>query len=706
MRPPVILRVFKEKKLVEVRQFDQDQIVIGHNAEVHLDLDGAAVSPIHCLIELRDSGYYVCDLGSKVGTLKNGQPILDDLITSGDELTVGPFMISFSIGVPKPRGAPLPDSKGVPQQEPKGAQLSGTAGKGEPTLHEKTQITEVTHSLDDLTVPITAIVSDEKRSQASPPKIKSELQSFGATSKPNFFKKKKPKGEKTFAPPSLHKDLREYLRPGKGTLIEVIISWKERILETHQIRRKGVVTVGSGESVDIKIPTSALGKSWPLIKINSNVVVQASPDSTCQFITSQGVRSIEQMGTKVTQTGTQTTLRLDQSEIIAIKLADSPIEIFVRFAPQGPPVPMLPPFLLNTSELTGIVMIFILVALLALWVIATKPIPAADNPDDNQRIAEVIFEKPKFKPPPAPPPPPPPKEEPKPPPAKPPEPTKIVVSNKTQDPTKKGNPAISSHNVQVPKKAAEVAPIPNSQNKPKIHTSTKQGGAFKQSDTAGANAESAKPKDLSKIGLFSAFGGGGHRSTLDKAYSGAGDVIGNADKSTGSAGFNEDRPGDDLGSKFKDVGAGGKGTQTEGISGVGTKGRSNGRSSYGSINGFGDKGSVRIEAGGAEADFVGSIDREAVRRTVRSGKSEIEGCYERELSKLPKGSHLEGKIVITWTIVEKGVAKDVKVKSSTLGNTNVENCIRDRLASWQFPPPPSGTIAEVSYPFVLRPIDR
>jgi pSer/pThr/pTyr-binding forkhead associated (FHA) protein len=73
-------------QLIEVRQFDGDQIVIGHDADVQLDLDHDSISPIHCLIERRDDSFFVCDLGSKAGTFKNGQAILDEILSSGDDV--------------------------------------------------------------------------------------------------------------------------------------------------------------------------------------------------------------------------------------------------------------------------------------------------------------------------------------------------------------------------------------------------------------------------------------------------------------------------------------------------------------------------------------------------------------------------------------------------------------------------------------------
>jgi hypothetical protein len=235
-----------------------------------------------------------------------------------------------------------------------------------------------------------------------------------------------------------------------------------------------------------------------------------------------------------------------------------------------------------------------------------------------------------------------------------------------------------------------------------VFTSTKQGGAIKTGNTAGANAQSAN-KDLSKVGLFSAFGGGGSRKNIDKAYSGAGEVMGMGEKATGTSGFNENRAGDDLGSKFKDSGAGGKGTATQGIAGVGTKGRGSGQSAYGASEGFGSKNSVAIEGGGFEESFDGTIDKEAIRRVIRQNKHELQSCYERALNTLEKGRKLEGKVILSWEIIERGQARNVKIKSSTLNNRGVEECIRSRLASWIFPEPPAGLVAEVqAYPFVLN----
>ncbi len=221
----------------------------------------------------------------------------------------------------------------------------------------------------------------------------------------------------------------------------------------------------------------------------------------------------------------------------------------------------------------------------------------------------------------------------------------------------------------------------------------KEGKSVKVSPTESAGAQS---KDPNKSGLLSAFGVGGARNKLDQAYSGSGELLGMADKATGTSGQASDRAGDDIGSRFKETG-GGKGTATTGITGVGTKGRGSGMGGYGNSN-LGGKGAVTIDAGGAEENFEGSIDREAVRRVIRSILAQIKSCYERQLR---SNSGLEGKVVIKFLIEDQGRVRQAKTKSSTLNDPTVEACVASRIREQRFPDPPAGTVAEVDYPFVF-----
>lgn len=720
MRSPIIFRVFKEGQLVGVKQFDQDQIVIGHDTEVNLSLQGEGVSPIHCMVELRDGGYYVCDLGSQAGTYKNGQAVLDEALTSGDEIGIGPFKISFSVGVPKTKGVPTgtvvtpppvetpaPAAETVVAVAPPAAPQAPVIPSLPPEPPAETQVTMPPPSLPKA---VPEIKEDEEVKVAVVPvapvapvaKTRPEIKSGGVS----FNKKKKYGG--SFAPPNEIQDLKSYLKPGKGPIVEVIVAWKERVLTTYHFKPNTTVRVNSGGKDQIALPDGLLPKGYQILDTAGGLRVNTNGEMQVEMVSSLGIQSVDELSKngKASSVGTGYTIRVDQSEMVCVTLPQGNMTLYIRFGPAAPIVPILP-LMLSSSETTGVVASIIIVALLALYISATIPKDwDQQKQEEVQHIAKVIFNKPpepaKPTPPPPPPEPPPPKVVATPPP--PPPPKKVVVADKEKTAqVKSPKPAEKpAQKAETQARASEVAPKPNSKDKPKKFTSTKQGGAIKTGNTAGANAQSAT-KDLSKVGLFSAFGGGGSRKNIDKAYSGAGEVMGMGEKATGTSGFNENRAGDDLGSKFKDSGAGGKGTATQGIAGVGTKGRGSGQSAYGASEGFGSKNSVAIEGGGFEESFDGTIDKEAIRRVIRQNKHELQSCYERALNTLEKGRKLEGKVILSWEIIERGQARNVKIKSSTLNNRGVEECIRSRLASWIFPEPPTGLVAEVqAYPFVLN----
>lgn len=705
-----------------MKQFDLDQIVIGHNADVSLDLESDEISPIHCLIELRDNGYYICDLGSATGTFKNGQAVLDEAISSGDEIELGPYKLAFFVGVPKPQVAPNTiesSAQPVVEIKPPAAPKVEKSAPMPPAAVVKTEEIKV----EPVVVPPQVIEEEPKKEAVAPvipvavpfnlqtETVKDDRPTISAAPvKPEIRKDrsayKKQKTSKTFAPPSEIGDLKRHLKPGKGATVEVLVAWKERVLTTYHYNNGDVARVNSGDKA-IALPDGMTPKAFPIIDNSKGLKVNTTAGMKVELVTAKSTMSLEELESngKAQRGGQGHSVRVDQHEMLVVHLPGDNLVLYVRFVPQAPVVPVIP-LMLSGSEMTGLVMSIILVSLLALYISATTPKNWQENKQEEvQRIAQVIFNpppppaEPKPTPPPPQPPPPPPEKTPPPPPQP---PKKVVVADKTKEAQKKGPVSQGGQRPQLAGRAAEVAPKPNAQDRTKKFTSTRQGGAIKTGNSEGANAQSAN-KDLSKVGLFSAFGGGGSRANIDKAYSGAGEVLGMADKASGVSGFNQDRAGDDLGSRFKDSGAGGKGTATEGIAGIGTKGRSTGQSAYGSADGFGNKTTVAVEGGGFEESFDGTIDKEAIRRVIRAKKHELTSCYERALNALAKGQRLEGKIVLSWDIIERGQARNVKVKSSTLDNRQVESCIRDRLASWTFPEPPPGMVAEVqAYPFVLN----
>lgn len=698
MRSPIIFRVFKGDQIQFVKQFtDKEQVIIGKTddpSQVDIQLDEASVTGIHCLVERRGDQFYICDLGSTVGVLKNGNPVIDEVINSGDEIVLGPYKLVFMfMGAARAQGttvqetAPVAPVAAAPVA-PVQPKVEEAAPKAEPVVIPDSVVET---KPEPVAPPAPALVQEVKpvAPVAAKPAFTAAtvVRSASAKAASTLFRKKS-KGQKSEFTPSAHSHLKEFIRPGKGNTIQVIVSWKGRVLDTKNFNSSGTYKAGPGQ--DIQLPEGAVMGAWTLL---SGSQIQISGEMKAEVNRNGEVFTVS-----------ETNYSLQQGEVVYVYLQNG-MELAVRFVDATALVPLDSPIILTSSELTGILAALIIATLMSLLVSVLKP-KDVPKEEDVERVAQVIFNKPP--PPPTPKPPAPVIPEEKPPEQvqekpKPPEQKKqVVIADKQQEQQNKGNPKLpdqKSQQAQKAGRASEVAPK-DPKLKAKIFTSTKQGGSIKTGDTAGANAKSKDP-DPTNSGLLAAFGSGGARSKLDKAYSGSGELLGAGEKATGSSGFNEDRAGDDLGSKFKDTGAGGKGTATAGIAGVGTKGRGTGMSAYGSGNGLGAKDQVAIQAGGSEEEFVGSIDREAVRRAVRSAMSAFKACYEREYKKDTK---LEGKVMISWEIHEQGVARNSKVvkDKTTLGNSAVENCVRDRMLAIRFPEPPPGTIAEVMYPFVFQ----
>lgn len=673
MKAPIILRIFKSGQLVEVKQFEANQIIFGHDADVSVDLQGDDVSAIHCLVELRDSGYYLCDMGSSTGTKKNGQTILDEPISSGDYIEVGQYRIQFFVGAPKPKVAPQPVAPS--QVAPPAVQPVATI----PTAVQQ---------------PVAPKVS------SVPPKLP-ETSKISSSSVKASGKHRKSGG--TYAPPSEVKDLKAYLKPTKGPIVEVIVAWQERILSTHHFGADDQVTLGSSAKATIQIPPEFMRETGPFLELKGGCRILVPIEATVALTTATNSMSLEDLlkNGKSIKAGNRNAVRLDQGELLCLRFGDGTLQIFVRYVPNTLKPLLAPSMDLTAGELTGLIVSLVIVALTILYMsVYTPPVAEEEKQDEQVRLAQFIYNKPPPTPTPYIPPAPTPtpvaeKVEAKPQPT--PTPKVIKVTEKEKPKVEKGNK--DSQNAvkqQEAAKAAEVRPMPSKVDRPKKFTSTKQGGATKISDTASANAQSNK--DVNKVGLLSAFGGGGMRKNLDQAYSGSGELLGMANQATGTSGQNEQRAGDDIGSKFKDTGAGGKGTATQGISGIGTKGRASGMSTYGGGMGLGGKGNVTIDAGGSEEGWEGTIDREAVRRVIRSILNQIKSCYERQLR---VNSSLEGKVVIQFEIMEQGRVRSSKTKSTTMNDGTVESCVASRIREARFPEPPPGTIAVVDYPFVF-----
>lgn len=735
MSQPMFLRIFKDGVLVSVKQFTENQITIGKESEVQVDLNDDSISKIHAMIEKRGERYYICDLGSENGTYLNGESILDKEIHNGDTVKCGDFQMEFFIGIPKPKSKPVsavktepPPVSPYPYQIPDAPVVASEddATKVATSIKEaakpappQTPAKEVSYDRQPANVSPTPVVpsspveavleielpQENLTPEVAEPVVQASVPSPSPVSVPASMPvdavdgklKQNEFSKRTYAPASPYNSLDEIIKPAKGRCLEVLVAWGDRILSSHKIEKAGVITYGSSPKCDVTLPfLDSTIHAQPLMDVRSMATVFIPAHKRGRlYLDGHNTISLDDAEAKgrLQSGGVHLFLELQQGEMVRIDLGDN-ISLFVRYTSETPDMMLLPFGGLNTSEITALGIAVAIAFLLSIFVAVFGNVEKVEEEKVEEKKAKIIFKNKKsFTPLPEV------KvvEKPQPKPEKIKE-AKVVEKPKPQpkpkpkqqaqklagDPGKAGGLRPNKNKKIIPKKVV-------AENKGNVGRAAKPKTAGKKNNPTGGRTQK---KDISRAGLLGAFSKGGTQQQLSKIYNSAGALDGASEVATGSGGGGSSYTS---GGGLRDVGAGGKGTQTIGVSGIDTKGRGGGTSGYGSGS-LGSRKGTSVTLDASEADFEGTVDKEAVRRVVLANIRQVKACYEAELN---KNLGLSGKVVIGWTVQGPGRVQKAWVQSSTLRNSRVENCIRRRLSNWRFPEAPSGSQYTVTYPFVL-----
>ncbi|MGZ3806208.1 MAG: TonB family protein [Pseudobdellovibrionaceae bacterium] len=213
--------------------------------------------------------------------------------------------------------------------------------------------------------------------------------------------------------------------------------------------------------------------------------------------------------------------------------------------------------------------------------------------------------------------------------------------------------------------------------------------------------KTAKATDVQRVGALAALGGlaKGHRGSegLDmnslKNIRSAGEGQGGGGVgATGRGGVKGMMPGSGL-----IAGSAGEGGHAESAGGYGTRGVGGGRAGYGKHSMVGGMSPVSLPLDN-EATVEGGLDRDQIIAVINKNKGQIIYCYEKGLQAQPA---IGGRVAVDFTIGPAGRITLAKVAQSSLGSKFVENCMLDKMRTWQFPKPVGKVNVDVLYPFEL-----
>jgi Ca-activated chloride channel family protein len=159
-------------------------------------------------------------------------------------------------------------------------------------------------------------------------------------------------------------------------------------------------------------------------------------------------------------------------------------------------------------------------------------------------------------------------------------------------------------------------------------------------------------------------------------------------------------------------GLGSTGGESYGVGGLGLRGtgRGGGGSGYGkvaaeskSLAGPADKkekpkARPKVKAG--HPQVKGALDKNVILRVIRQRQAQMRYCYERALRKNPG---LSGTLKVQWSIDANGRVQAVKIRSGSLNDSKMRQCVIRQVKKMRFPKPSGGGSVKVIFPFKFSP---
>ena len=729
----LILTTKKGSEEIEFRLF-KDRIVIGSLPSSDVKLIGDGVSPIHAVLEvsrpsqsgsgdsadIREVQVIAYDLASQAGLFINGEKAVTQVLTSGDQLSIGAFQLKYSLESLEPHA--IRD------------QVRGKSSVSESLVplvqdEEPVRVILETPSVGAPTGKASSVLGAAPFAPSTPKKApvnSRRLESFDSDLAHGT--------EESFTSLLLEdrngaQQIFDY-NTGIANALEVVMSWQGMILEIKHFTTNHAVTLGEFKKSDFVIPPFLESKQFHLVDFPSGASVAAGTGPFTLNLHSKmtgviqknsSLLSIEELKESKPPGADTFSLAFGVGDVAKISLGD--IDFYLRFT--EPPPRLKPQKLFDRDPLfSRIVITSLLLTLVTVTALSKmKVVQSLEAERVPDRLASILYQPEKYvsrvrtihERTPTPP-----IEEKKEVPPKKEEPPKIVL--KPEDFKKQPN-------AQIQKGIAQGKTTPNKGIAKNAQKEAKEGEGARAKGPEGKRGSQIASKHSNPQALAkrpSANGGqgrgGGNSQAEDEGnvdfLKGATNKIQNllgssasklgkgGEKLQGFGAFNSEGT---EGLALSGNGKGGGGT-ADSLGGLSNKGKGGGRvgtgkGAAGNDNGIiGGKGrSVPLRLGSPEEVVVmGAVDASAILAAIIAHKDEFRYCYENELKTSGK-KLMGGSVIPNFVIGASGRVTHVAIESDSLGNQNVRDCVGNVLKAIDFPVPNGGGIVQVSFPFKFSP---
>jgi len=109
---------------------------------------------------------------------------------------------------------------------------------------------------------------------------------------------------------------------------------------------------------------------------------------------------------------------------------------------------------------------------------------------------------------------------------------------------------------------------------------------------------------------------------------------------------------------------------------------------------------VNVSGEKQKPEYKSPYEQNQVRNTIVKNNASIQECYLNHLN--IKDAVTSGKVQVDWQISPQGETLNPQIVTSTMDDKAMDQCILDKVKTFQFPAPPSDKAIYTTFTYVFR----